>query len=166
MSGLWDGNLLLPFKTETFSYKGKQPNLAKVCKNLHQVSKSMREIVLWSDERLNFLAVIPKGVFEEILNSSKYQLILAQNPQASAKKQKMRRNFTFKHDSDPRRTSKSTKQWLHQKNTEVLERPGRSPDLNPVENVCGVQMCHADRRQTKKTEGCHKLNSCFDKDLI
>ncbi len=50
---------------------------------------------------------------EGIMNSSKYQSILAQNLQASARKLKMKRNFIFQHNNNPKHTSKSTKQWLH-----------------------------------------------------
>ncbi len=56
---------------------------------------------------------------EGIMNSSKYQSILAQNLQASARKLKMKRNFIFQHDNNPKHTSKSTKEWLHQKKIKV-----------------------------------------------
>uniref|UniRef100_A0AAY5KK39 Tc1-like transposase DDE domain-containing protein n=1 Tax=Esox lucius TaxID=8010 RepID=A0AAY5KK39_ESOLU len=110
--------------------------------------------------RLNFLAIISKGMFgkkttlhitqrtpypqqsmvvaascfgaasagtgalvrvEGIMNSSKDQAILAQNLQASVRKLKMKKKFTFQHDNDPKHTSKSTKAWLHQKKINVLE---------------------------------------------
>uniref|UniRef100_A0A803K587 Tc1-like transposase DDE domain-containing protein n=1 Tax=Xenopus tropicalis TaxID=8364 RepID=A0A803K587_XENTR len=50
-------------------------------------------------------------------------------------KLKMRRNFIFQNDNDPKHTSKSTKEWLHQ--IKVLEWPNQSPDLNPLENLRG-----------------------------
>ncbi len=59
---------------------------------------------------------------EGIMNNLKYQSILAQNIWASAKKLKMKRNFTFQHDSDPKCTPKPTKELLHQNNIHVRAR--------------------------------------------
>uniref|UniRef100_A0AAY5L5F5 Tc1-like transposase DDE domain-containing protein n=1 Tax=Esox lucius TaxID=8010 RepID=A0AAY5L5F5_ESOLU len=67
---------------------------------------------------------------EGIMNSSKYQAILAQNLQASVRQLKMKRKFTFQHDNDPKHTSKSKK-------INVLEWPSQSPDLNPIEDLRG-----------------------------
>jgi len=58
---------------------------------------------------------------DRIMNSSKYQDILAQNLLASVRKLKMKRNFTFQHDNDPKHISKLTKAWLQKRKIKVLE---------------------------------------------
>lgn len=50
---------------------------------------------------------------EGIMNSAKYQTILAQNLQVSIKK--MKRNFFFQHDNNLKHKSKSIKEWLQKK---------------------------------------------------
>ncbi len=61
---------------------------------------------------------------EGIMNSSNYQSILAQNLQAFARKLKMKRNF--QHNTNPKHTSKSTKEWLHQKKIKFWNSPARA----------------------------------------
>ncbi|MCJ8740239.1 hypothetical protein PDJAM_G00056540 [Pangasius djambal] len=59
---------------------------------------------------------------EGIMDSSRYQSLLAQNLQASVRELKMKKHFTFQHDNDPKHKSKSTKKWL-QKN-KINAQPG------------------------------------------
>lgn len=44
-------------------------------------------------------------------------------------------DYVFMHDSAPCHTAKKVKIFLGEKNVKVLEWPGNSPDLNPIENL-------------------------------
>ncbi|XP_041661999.1 WD repeat-containing protein 49-like [Cheilinus undulatus] len=43
--------------------------------------------------------------------------------------------FTFQHDSDPKRTAKTTQERLKDDSVNVLELPSQSPELNPIERL-------------------------------
>ncbi|KAI4470432.1 transposable element-related [Holotrichia oblita] len=45
--------------------------------------------------------------------------------------------FTFQHDNSPIHTANVVQQWITDNNLRLLNWPARSPDLNPVENLCG-----------------------------
>ena len=47
-----------------------------------------------------------------IINSSKYQGILAKNLLDSARKLRLGHKWTFQQDNDPKHTSKSTQKWF------------------------------------------------------
>ena len=66
-----------------------------------------------------------------IMNSTKYQDILAKNLVASARKLRLGRRWTFQQDNDPKHTSKSTQKWFCENKINVLQWPSQPPDLKP-----------------------------------
>ncbi|KAF7656364.1 hypothetical protein LDENG_00042530 [Lucifuga dentata] len=67
------------------------------------------------------------------MNSQLYQQILQENVMVSIRELKLKTKWITQQDNDPKRTSRSTKEWLKQKKCNVLEWPSQSPDLNPIE---------------------------------
>uniref|UniRef100_A0A803JCU5 Tc1-like transposase DDE domain-containing protein n=1 Tax=Xenopus tropicalis TaxID=8364 RepID=A0A803JCU5_XENTR len=49
----------------------------------------------------------------------------------------MHNGRVFQHDNDPKHTSKSTKQWLHQRTINVVKWPSQTPNINLIENRWG-----------------------------
>lgn len=47
----------------------------------------------------------------------------------------LHRCSTFQHDSAPAHTSRLVQSWLKENKMKVLEWPGNSPDINPIENL-------------------------------
>ena len=47
-------------------------------------------------------------------------------------------NAIFQQDNAASHTSKLTKDWFKSKNVEILDRPTKSLDLNPIENLWGI----------------------------
>lgn len=71
-----------------------------------------------------------------ILNSRKYQTLLADNLLPSARKLfRNGRNFIFQQDNAPCHTSKSSIRWFQDNNVSLLDWPAQSPDMSPIENL-------------------------------
>ena len=69
------------------------------------------------------------------MNGGKHRQILEENLLQSAKDFRLRQRFTLQQDNDPKHTTKATLERLQNKNEKVLEWPGQSPDMNPIENL-------------------------------
>lgn len=67
------------------------------------------------------------------LNGANYRAILNKNLLQSAQDLWLGKSFTFKQDSDSKRTAKATQGWLRDNSMNGLEWASQSPDLKPVE---------------------------------
>ena len=83
------------------------------------------------------------------MNISTGAMVVAQNLRPPGRKVKMQRNLIFQNDNYPKHTPKSTKEWLHQNKTEVLEWPRQSSDLKPIEHQLGSLRRTVHRRCTR-----------------
>ena len=68
-------------------------------------------------------------------------------------------NAIFHLDSASIHTSKLTKDWFKTKNIEVLDWPSKSPDLNPLENLCRI--FSSVRKNKRQWENRETLKSCI-----
>lgn len=94
--------------------------------------KHSPSVMVWgcfSAHGLGDLYFLPKG---ETMNAKKYLNVL---DESLINFMIIHQCTIFQHDSAPCHTAKSVKQWLGSKNIQLLDWPGNSPDLNPIENL-------------------------------
>jgi len=61
-------------------------------------------------------------------------------------------DLIFQHDLAPAHTAKSTKSWLSDHGVGVLDWPANSPELNPIENLCGIVKRKMINKKPKNTD--------------
>lgn len=75
-------------------------------------------------------------VVEGTMNAEKYQKVLETQLLPQVKKWfKKREKPIFKHDGAPCHRAQKITKFLAEKKVDILDWPGNSPDMNPIENV-------------------------------
>lgn len=122
-----------------FSQFGQKKNRVRRPRNQRYVSrytcptvKKSAKVMVWgcfSAHGRGALYFIPQN---ETVNAVKYKEILNEKLLRSMA---IHQCSIFQQDSAPAHTARSVKLWMQQNNIHVLDWPGNSPDLNPIENL-------------------------------
>ncbi|OXA56016.1 Transposable element Tc1 transposase [Folsomia candida] len=90
-------------------------------------------IMVWGSMSTNGVGKL--HFIDGIMNKDVYQSILQKNLLPSVRKLRIRGDYFFQQDNDPKHTAKSTKEWFAKNQIKVLPWAAQSPDLNPIEHL-------------------------------
>lgn len=103
---------------------------------IRQTVKHPTKIMIWG-------MISAKGpgrlhIVEGMMNSTEYKKVLESKAIPQLQEWFPDGECIFMHDGAPCHRSKVVNQYLTEKNVTVLDWPGNSPDMNPIENIWGV----------------------------
>ena len=103
---------------------------------IQQTVKHPTKVMVWG--MINAKGPGRLHVVEGMMNSSQYKLVLESRAIPQLSEWFPNGECIFMHDGAPCHRSKMVKQYLMEKNVTVLDWPGNSPDMNPIENIWGI----------------------------
>ena len=105
----------------------------------------------------------PLYIVEGTMNSEQYQKVLEKQLLPTMKKWfKKHEKPIFMHDGAPCHRSKRISTYLEKKKVTVLDWPGNSPDMNPIENIWDFMKREVSKHApTTKQDLIHVLNDTW-----
>lgn len=115
----------------------RRPNEKYNAECIRQKVKHPTSVMIWGCITINGPG--PLHVIEGTMNAEKYitlldTVLIPEIPTMFRRRQR----YTFQQDGAPCHTAKSVISYLEKKKLPVLDWPGNSPDMNPIENVWAV----------------------------
>ena len=129
---LWSDEMKINlFDSDGFKYVWRRPgeDYKDKC-----VKYSGGNVMVW--DSMSAVGVGELYFIEGNMNSNMYCEILQQSMIPSL--QKLGRRAMFRHDNDPKHTSKTTTALLKKLRVKVMDWPSMSPDLNPIKHFWGI----------------------------
>ncbi len=103
---------------------------------MHRFHVTWSSVMIWA--AMSSAGVGPLCFLKSKVNADIYQDILEHFLLPSADKLYGDADFIFQQDLSPAHTAKCTKSWFNGHGVTVLDCPANLPDLNPIENICGI----------------------------
>jgi len=112
--------------------------------------KFPQSVMIW--DAMSSAGVGPLFLLKTNVTAPIYQELLEHFMLPSANQHFKDADFIFQQDLTPAQTAKSTKSWLNDHGVGVLDWPLNSPDLNPVDNLCGIVKRKMRNKRPKNTD--------------